>query len=315
MKTRIFFASDAHGSDKVWRKFVNAGSFYKADVVIMGGDLTGKRIIPIIKQKDGSYKANFYGKDVNLKTEQEIYALEQNIKDAGFYYLYTSAEEIEKFSDEKEVDELFSKLMVERVQEWIKLLDKHLEGKNIKCFVQPGNDDRFIIDQIINEAKNIINPEGKVIKIDRMHEMISTGYGNITPWKCPRDISEDALEKKIEAMVSKVEDISNCIFNFHVPPYDTQIDYAPKLTEELTVVTKGGSPLMVPVGSKAIRKMIEKYQPLLGLHGHIHESRGIYKLGRTLCVNPGSEYSEGILRGVVIDLVDSKIKSYVFTSG
>jgi len=314
-KTRIFMTSDVHGSDKTFRKFVSAGPFYKADVVIVGGDLTGKRIIPIVNQKDGSYKANFYDKVVTMRSEKEIADLEQQIKDAGFYYTRLDNEQVAKLSDEEEVEKLFSELMIERIREWINLLDKHMEGKKIRCYVQPGNDDRFVIDPMLDEAKNIINPEGNVIKIDESHEMISTGFSNITPWKCPRDIPEEDLEKKIEAMTSKVENMENCIFNFHVPPYDTSIDYAPRLTEDLKVVTEGGAPSMIPVGSKAVRKSIDTHQPLLGLHGHIHESRGIHRLGRTLCVNPGSEYSEGILRGVIVNLSDGKIKDYTFTSG
>ena len=72
---------------------------------------------------------------------------------------------------------------------------------------------------------------------------------------------------------------------------------------------------MGPGGSSAVRSAIEKHQPLLGLHGHIHESKGFVKIGRTFCVNPGSEYGEGILRGVIIDLEDGKVKNFLLTQG
>jgi len=65
----------------------------------------------------------------------------------------------------------------------------------------------------------------------------------------------------------------------------------------------------------AVREAIEKYKPLLGLHGHIHESRGVVNIGRTLCINPGSEYGEGIIRGAIVDLAKDKVLSYQLTSG
>src|ERR1700760_1547096 len=63
-----------------------------------------------------------------------------------------------------------------------------------------------------------------------------------------------------------------------------------------------GDVLRGPVGSTAVRKIIEHYQPLLAVHGHIHESGGERRIGDTLCINPGSEANHGILRGYLIDI-------------
>ncbi|MEM3571666.1 MAG: hypothetical protein QW589_07055, partial [Candidatus Bathyarchaeia archaeon] len=160
-----------------------------------------------------------------------------------------------------------------------------------------------------------VNPEGKCVLIDEEHEMISTGYANITPWHCPRDIPEEELEKKIEEMVTKIENMSTAIFCFHVPPYGTKLDQAPKLDEKLQIVIEGGHVVMTSAGSVAVRKAIEKYQPLLGLHGHIHESRAFDKIGRTMCFNPGSEYGEGIFHGALINLDKDKVKGYMLMTG
>ncbi|MEM2517675.1 MAG: phosphoesterase, partial [Candidatus Bathyarchaeia archaeon] len=103
----------------------------------------------------------------------------------------------------------------------------------------------------------------------------------------------------------------NSIFNLHCPPINTLLDIAPKLDKDLKVSLRE----TIAAGSAAVRKAIEKYQPLLGLHGHIHESRGIEKIGRTLCINPGSEYTEGILRAIVVDLGKDNIKNNFFISG
>jgi len=315
VKTRIFFTTDLHGSEVCFRKFVSAGKFYGANVVIVGGDITGKMIIPIVKQMDGSFTAELFGVKRTAKQGKELLALEDDIRNSGFYPYRTDPEEMKLLVDETKIDELFTRLMVETVRGWIQLAEKHLKNTGIKCFIMPGNDDRLAIDSVIEESDFVVNPEGKIVWVDDYHEMISTGYANITPFDCPRDTPEDELAKKIEAMASRVKDMKNCIFNFHCPPYGTTLDSAPKLNENLKPVTSGGQMVMYPAGSTSVRSSIEKYQPLLGLHGHIHESRGIFRIGRTICFNPGSEYTEGYLRGAIINLDRDKVESYTLTSG
>jgi hypothetical protein len=108
-----------------------------------------------------------------------------------------------------------------------------------------------------------------------------------------------------------VKNYETSIFNFHVPPHGYSLDLCPKLDENLTMAADE----KIHAGSLGAKRAIEKFQPLLGLHGHIHESRGAQKAGRTLLINPGSEYSEGILKGVILMLDKKKVKDYVFTSG
>ena len=312
-KTRIFFTTDVHGSEKTFRKFISAGKFYKADVLILGGDLTGKLIIPIVRQPDGRYTATFLGDERVVKNEKELQDLEKLIRFSGFYPYRTNPDEVQELSsDEAKVDELFKRLINESIDRWVGLCEEHLRGTGIKCFVQSGNDDRREVSEIVDNSDYVLNPEGKVVWVDEHHEMINTGYANITPFDCPGDIPEDELAKKIETMASKVESMRNCIFNFHCPPYGSGLDLAPKLDKTLKPVVP---PEDIPVGSTSVLKAVERYQPLLGLHGHIHESRGAVRIGRTLCINPGSEYGEGILRGVIIDLKKNDIASYLLTSG
>jgi len=313
---RIFYASDVHGSEKVFRKFLNAGRVYKADIIILGGDITGKLIIPIIKQSNGTYTCHFLGSNMILKTEEERRDMEKKIRFAGFYPFYTDMDEIRELdANKKKRDELFDELMIESVRSWIELAEKSIGSTGIKCFIMPGNDDRFIIDSVLEESDFIINPDEKVMYIDDDHEMISLSNSNITPWNAPRDVTEEEIKSKIEKMVKKVEDMDNCIFNFHCPPYNSGLDLAPKLDKNLKPVTRGGQFEMIPVGSTAIRHAIEKYQPLLGLHGHIHESRGFTKIGRTICINPGSEYSQGFLDGAIVNLNEKKVLSYLLIRG
>jgi uncharacterized protein len=315
--TRIFFTTDTHGSSVCFRKFINAGKFYEANIIILGGDITGKKVIPFVCHSDGVTRVNHLDREHVLKGEEQTEALKRNICDMGYYPFITDDEELARLAgDTTAQDAVFTKLMKERIRENLRFAEERLAGTGIQCYVQPGNDDEFDIDSLFDECTYVINPEGKLIQIDDHYTMISTGYGNITPWRCPRDVEEDELEARIDAMAGQVKDFEHCVFNFHCPPYDTVLDQAPQLDDEMRpTLEMGGKPKMIPVGSRAIRKAIDKYQPRLGLHGHIHESRGSQKLGRTTCVNPGSEYGEGVLRGVIIDIDKKGVKSVTFTSG
>ena len=316
-RTRLFFATDVHGSERCFLKFLNAGKAYNADVLILGGDLTGKMVVPIVEDERGVFSASFLGGEYHLSGSQEVEALEKNIRVVGYYPYRTTRDEVEELSDDKaKVAEVFSELMCTSIQRWMDIADNKLRGTGIKCFVSAGNDDVFAIDPALGSSECVINPEGKVVNIDEHHEMISCGFANMTPWKCPRDISDEDLAGKIEGMTSKVRNMGNCIFNLHCPPHNSGIDEGPKLDETLKpVLGPGGDVQMIPTGSISIRRAIERWQPLLSLHGHIHESRGVLNIGRTLCANPGSEYTEGILRGFLVDLSPEGIIDYIPTSG
>jgi uncharacterized protein len=251
-----------------------------------------------------------------MKTQKEVDDAVKAFRDSGAYPYMTERKEYSELQANPEaVKKLFSKIMVDNVARWMDLAEERLKGTGIKCYVSPGNDDEFEIDKALDSAKYVINPEEKVMLVDDEHEMITLGYANHTPWNSPREADEDVLERKIEAMASKVNNMKKTIFNLHVPPINTILDQAPKLDETLKPVTSGGQLQMTSAGSTATRKMIEKYQPLVGMHGHIHESKGAVKIGKTMCFNPGSEYGSGILKGLLCTLDGEKIKSHLLVSG
>jgi len=317
MLTRVFYTTDLHGSEKTFVKFLNAARTYQPHVMIMGGDMTGKMIVPIVKQPDGSYRAKLLGNYVTARANDDLEKLEFAIRYNGFYPYHSNPSEMEELNkNPRLVEELFKRVMTQTLERWLQVANDRLRELNIKCLITPGNDDSFAIDEVLNSSNTVINPEGKVVWIDDHHEMISTGFSNPTPFDSPREVPEEDLEKRIEKMASQVKNMKNCIFNFHCPPYNSGLDMAPKLDAELKpVITLGTGMETIPVGSTAVRRMIEKYQPLMGLHGHIHEARGDAKIGRTVCYNPGSEYGEGILRGVIINIDEKGIKSRLFVSG
>jgi Icc-related predicted phosphoesterase len=313
--TRIFFATDIHGSEPCFLKFVNAATFYKADVLVLGGDITGKQIVTIERRDDG-YHSYLFGQDRLARTPEELAQLEKQVRLNGFYPYVTTTGELEALSaDAERVAALFTRLMVESVEGWLRIAEERLRDLPVKCFISPGNDDLFELDPILQSSDVVLYPEGQVVDLDGEHTMISCGYANMTPWHCPRDVEDDELRVKLEAMMAEVPDPSRCVFNVHAPPYDTPLDSAPKVDADLRPVLVAGQPQMIAAGSRAVREAIEKYQPIVGLHGHIHESRGAVELGRTVCLNPGSEYSEGVLRGVLVHIADGQLKSYQFVAG
>jgi Icc-related predicted phosphoesterase len=314
-KTRVYFITDVHGSNRCFRKFLNAAGFYKADVIVLGGDITGKSMVPVVDQGDGTFRCTYQGTESVLGSLQEAEAFSNKAADSGVYTTVMSSSEFKELENPARVTEAFRRLMVARVKEWVSLAEQRLGNTNVKCFISPGNDDIFEIDPVLSSSSYVVNPEGRVVKVDETHEMITLGYTNRTPWNSPREVDEEPLSGMISAMVDKVEDMKSAIFNIHVPPINTPIDKAPRVDETLKIVVKAGNVEIISAGSSACRAAIQKYQPMLGLHGHIHESRGIVKLGRTVCINPGSEYGEGILRGVIVDIDGEKVKSFLLTSG
>jgi Icc-related predicted phosphoesterase len=314
--TRIFFATDLHGSDKCYLKFLNAGKFYKSNVLIMGGDITGKLMIPIVKDPNGRYHATYSDSRREASNETELKELESSIRMSGFYPYHTTPEQMAEMQhNEAKVEALFKQVMLENVRRWVEMAEQRLNGTGISVYITGGNDDLAEITPILQGSSFVIDPEEKVIDLTDRYQMLSTGWSNPTPWKTPRETTEGELGKKIDGMASQIRDFKRTIFNIHVPPYDSGLDICPRLDANLKPIIVGGEIAVGPAGSTAVRSAIEKYQPLVGLHGHIHESKGFVKIGKTFCVNPGSEYSEGILRGVLVDLEDSKVKNFLLTQG
>jgi uncharacterized protein len=312
---RIFFATDIHGSDTCWRKFLNSGKHYDADVIVLGGDMTGKALIPMVDGGEGRWYATLLENRHDLTGEDEAREFEQAVTRRGYYPFRTTPEELRELQgDDERTTELFHDLMLKRVESWLELADERLADSELRCFVCPGNDDQFEVDDVIAQARRVEACEGRVVEIDG-YQLASTGWSNRTPWDTYREEDEPDLAKRIEKVVSEVTaPAERTIFSFHCPPHGSGLDEAPELTEDMKLKHAGRAP--VPLGSTAVRDAIEQHQPMLSLHGHIHEARGNTRIGRTLCINPGSSYEQGELLGAVVDLEGGKkVKRFVMTSG
>lgn len=319
--TRLFFATDLHGSERTYRKFINAGKFYQAHILVMGGDITGKLLIPIIKDKSGNYRATLQGRVEHLSTQAELDDLTTRLGTLGFYHKVMEEEEFAALSAQPQaINALFHEQARQRLSNWVDLAEERLKGTGIRCFVTGGNDDdEEVLTAIKREnTESFFACEGKLVQVDDDHSMVSMGYSTLTPWKTPREVTDEQLGEKLETMIKLVSDTSHAIFNFHDPPIDSSLDTCPALDWEKDPpepIMEAGQMVMKGAGSHSVRRVIEKYQPMLGLHGHIHESQSVAKLGRTTCINPGSEYGEGILRGCLVTLVDGEVLGYQMTSG
>ena len=320
-RVRIFFATDVHGSERTYRKFVNGAKFYKVDHLIMGGDIEGKFLIPIIDEGGGHYRVTLQEDLQHLDGENDLKSVIERIETLGFYHVVVGEEEIRAMqADQGLVDQAFKKEAHARLERWIALADERLAGTDVKMYVTGGNDDpQELVDLLeASQSERVINCEGRIVMLEDTFPMANCGYSNPTPWHTPRETDEETLEKYLEESLQGIDDFTSAIFNFHVPPYDSTLDDCPKLdwsTDPPKPVVVAGVPQSAPAGSHAVRNVVERHQPLLMLTGHIHESRGMVKVKRTAVVNPGSEYGEGILRGCILTLEPGKVVGYQMTSG
>lgn len=315
MSFRSFYASDIHGSDMLWRKFINAASFYGAEVLIMGGDIAGKAVVPIVQRANAYYAPGFAGE--RAFTESELPALERRIRDIGQYpYRMNEAELARLGQDQAAIDALFQQIMKESLERWLRFAEERLQGKKVRLYMMLGNDDEPALRDVLANSSVAVDSEDCTVELGEGFQMLSCGFASPTPWHSPREMSEEDLQRHLEKLVAQLQDPSRAIFNLHVPPVRTPIDTAPVVDEHLSPVIQGGSILMGPAGSQAVRNVIERYQPFLALHGHIHESRGLCKIGKTVCINPGSAYGEGVLHGALFEMDRKKgLKRYQLTSG
>jgi len=297
------YVADIHGSETVWRKWISAQAIYGIDVSILAGDLSGKVIVPVINEPDGTYTCRHEGRIEKASNEKELETITKGLRGRGVYPYLSSYEEVQRLkSSPDEVEQLFRKVIVDETDRLLKIAEDNIQADKM-VIVTPGNDDITDIDRAIHRHRRIVNPLGKAVKLPLGYEMISLEYSNPTPWKTPRECSEEELWRRLEALVSLVSvDWGKVVCNFHCPPYGTRLDLAPKLDKNLRPIYTLGNPEFANVGSVSIRKFLEKHQPLVSLHGHIHEASGIEQIGKTTAFNPGSEYTSGVFKAIVIEL-------------
>jgi Icc-related predicted phosphoesterase len=316
VKPRLYFATDVHGSETCWRKFLGSAAFYEVELLVLGGDVTGKALVPIMDDGGGRYQVLLQDQRHEFAGAAELARFREVIRSRGLYPIVVTRDELAELqADEAKLDARFRAEVLHAMEQWVELAEERLPKTGARCFMCPGNDDQFAIDELIGSAEHIELAEGRVIDVGGGYQLLSTGWANVTPWKTHREESEEDLATRISAMVeAATAPPERLIFNFHCPPHGTTLDEAPKVTEDLQIVD--GGRVMAHVGSTAVRDAIREHEPALGLHGHIHESRATARLGRTLAINPGSSYEQGVLQGVVVELDGKRaLKRHALTTG
>jgi len=316
-RCRLFYASDIHGSDRCFRKWVNAARVYQVDALVFGGDVAGKIVVPIVRFSDDRHVVEMHGRTLELAAGEELEAVRSQIRASGRYDVVLGPDEKRRFDQSPELvaSELFPSAMRQSVRSWLRLAEERLEAAGVPAFVMLGNDDYPELASLL-DGKWLRYVEEQVVELPGGFEMISLGYSNRTPWDSPRELDDDELGARVEALAEQLKDPGQAVFNLHCPPHGTHLDQAALLDDQFRPRSEGGQVLTGPVGSAAVRRLIERYQPLLGLHGHIHESPGAQRLGRSFVLNPGSEYGDGVLRGALITLDRGKgVRSWQLVQG
>jgi Icc-related predicted phosphoesterase len=209
---------------------------------------------------------------------------------------------------------VFNGVMRASAERWVDMADSRLRAAGLPCLVMPGNDDIAEVKEVLTQGSWLTQAEGHVLELGP-YQVLSLGYSTITPWSSPRELTEEEMADHLSKLIEQIQPGKPVIFNVHNPPADSGTDLAFKLTREMRIETAGGDPVRMPVGSQAVRAAIERVQPVLSLHGHIHESRAMSSIGRTKVCNPGSLYPDGMLQGVLVSLDGDKVKGFKFVSG
>ncbi len=319
--TRIFYASDIHGSEPTFRKFLNAARFYEVDALVFGGDLMGKLLIPIVRDGGNAWRARLQGQNHHLETPEQLTEFKKKLDTLGFYSFQCDPDEYRTYEGNQDrIDEKFDELAKARLAEWVVLAEERLAGSHVRVYLCGGNDDTDEVLTALDEMPQdrAVNCENRIVELDDEHTMVTVGYSTPTPWLTPRERTDDQIAEVIEELLAGVSDPSRCVFNFHCPPLDSSLDTCLKLDASVwppAPIIENGQPVYYGAGSRAVTDALEKYQPVVGLHCHIHESRGAADFGRTPAFNPGSEYGEGVLRGLIVAIRGGEVIGHQFTSG
>jgi Icc-related predicted phosphoesterase len=310
---RFFFATDVHGSDRCFRKFLAAAEAYKAQALILGGDIAGKAIVPIAAEGGGRYRHRFGGEETVID-KSELDELTARIAFNGLYPRICETAEMQRMVEDKNyVEQLFEAVISEQVSGWCKLAAERLPD-SVALVITPGNDDPRSLDPVLEAAPRVMFTELEIADVGPIG-LASIGNTNRTPWNTEREYEETELAEQIDRMLEGNSG-KPLMFNFHCPPYASGLDTVAELDADFTPVIRHGVVSEVPVGSTAVRDAILEYSPTVALHGHIHECQGAQRIGETMCLNPGSDYASGVLKGAIVDVDDAgEYVDHLFTSG
>jgi uncharacterized protein len=320
--TKLLLVADLHGSEVVLNKTLNSAKFYGVKDLVVAGDITGKVLVPILERPDGTLACDLHGVDREF-SRKELRDIQKQIRNAGFYFtLVSPAEYDELAADKSKQRAAFLREMLADLTRFYAKAEEKLRPLGTRLYLLAGNDDYPEVAEFIRTTPSpvIVPYDEQVVEFRDGYQIVGYGYSNPTPWSTPREQSEDQLLTGLRRVV-RTADRKRTLLVAHAPPHETVIDKAPQLTPDLRPIMKAGQLVMASVGSTAVRTVLEEFRPIVGLHGHIHESSGRDFVGgsgagdRIPVFNPGSEYNAGVLRGVLMTIENGAVRDYVFTKG
>jgi uncharacterized protein len=311
---RLFFATDIHGSDICFRKFLRAPSFYAADVLLLGGDFSSKGLVVCCRTAKGWHTIGHEPK-VDFVTRSEFERFRTECANRG--WLVHELQDNDSVSNVVGPDILKEYMESELralLRRWTEEAERLLKATNHHIYFIPGNDDPLLCDEFFRSPP-FVPVDGKHVRISENLAVLGIGGSNPTPWNTLREFTEQQLEDLINSSVSPDLISVPTILFAHSPPWKSGLDKAPLLNRDLTYATVLGAASESPIGSRSVREAIERMQPLLGLFGHAHDSKGYARIGQTLCINPGSTYYAGRLQGCAITIKNNRVHDFQLTEG
>ncbi|HEX9566558.1 MAG TPA: hypothetical protein VGA48_03075, partial [Thermoplasmata archaeon] len=176
---RLFLAADLHGSEVTFRKFLGAATFYDADALFIGGDLTAKSITPIVQQRDGRYQTRLAGGARDNLAEADLAPIEKAIADSGPYPVRMTEDEYARFrANPEKVESLFTDRMIDQIRRWTEMAEKHLARLDIPLYWIGGNDDKSEALLQAESTPHVHFIDEKVVRFDEDHEILGFGWTN-----------------------------------------------------------------------------------------------------------------------------------------
>lgn len=307
---KILFVTDIHGSKLMWDKAIIAATQENIDLLIIAGDLVGKQVTTIVESDKISYFA-IINSNTELINAEELESLKNKNELYGSYTIVLTKEEYEILQKDKELAlRIYSETLCERIDNWLTSFNQKKNSYPFTLLISPGNDDPFNINNVLIKYNsiNILAGIDNVVNINN-YSIVNFSRVNKTPWKTPREMSEQKIYEKLKFLLKDCQR-DKLIFNFHCPPYESQIDKAPMLDGDLKLNVNSGAIKLNHIGSISIKNIIEEYQPIISFHGHVHESAGVDRIKNTIMFNPGSEYAQGIMKGYIVKIVDDSVSTY-----
>jgi Icc-related predicted phosphoesterase len=311
--TKIFFATDVHGSELCFQKFLRAADFYNADLLFFGGDYSSKDVL--LFSQDATTVLEYRGTVIKKKFERQSEVLEYISLSRGSG---VSVEEVDQNTindpDNTKINQAYERALRKKLESWVEMAKVSYGKYGIPIFVIPGNDDLQFTDEYFQQPPFQF-VHRKHVLLDCGVNVLGWGGSNRTPWNTAREYDEtDILQQLNEAVRYPLAGTASILFA-HPPPYNSGLDLAPEVGENFQLKLTLGSPHKAPIGSRAVRQFVEAHQPMVGLFGHVHEGRGYHKIGNTTCINPGSMYYTGRLVGCLVTIEEGRVKNFQFTEG